>query len=120
MEVQRAIQEMIGTKAMEQDTDIMQPEQLVVQVSQMNTLSTHHRGTQSHASGTENRDTSACHVSYQKFIATTAEHQTFINEDQNRWKPKSAKQVDISMVFMFSFGTFIKGLENTFVRPQWN
>ena len=42
----------------------------------------------------------------------------FINEDQNKWNPKSA--MDISRVFAFSFGTFIKGLENTFVRPQWN
>ena len=44
----------------------------------------------------------------------------FINADQNRWNLKSSKKVDISMVFAFSFGTFIKGLENTFVTPQWN
>ena len=48
IEVQRAIQETIGIKAMEQDMDTMQLEQRVIQVFQMNTLNTHHRGTQSH------------------------------------------------------------------------
>ena len=46
----------------------------------MNTLNTHHRGTQSHASGAENRDTYTHPVSYQKFIATTAEHQTMVRK----------------------------------------
>ena len=35
---------------------------------------------------------------------------TFINLDQNRWNPKSAKRVAIAMVFAFSFGFHLEPL----------
>ena len=67
--------EMIGTKAMEQDTDPTQLEHLVVQVSKMNTHNIH-REIRSHASDAENKDISTWRASYQRYTATTAEHQT--------------------------------------------
>ena len=90
-------QETIGIKVTGQGTDTTQPERLVIQVSQTNILSTNHRGTQSHASGVENKDTFACHASYQTCIATTEEHQTMVQKHaEDTAIPTTAHQTAIA------------------------
>ena len=68
-------QEVIG---MEMGMDTKQLEQMVIQVSQTTTLSTHHIGTRSHASDAENKGIFAQHVSPQMYTAPIAEHQTIV------------------------------------------